>query len=194
MHQLARSKNVYSPSLKRVTKQIVFTLCFLFSFRVDAAGWLGLDVFSGDTLGIGFSGGSLVPQAIGWYGGLKTSGLAIKDSSVSYPVAKTVFNDQEKGTYHVGSSLHAGATYQFNENFAIAAGLGFESTKEMVEFYDAFQILGEKGKYYVEKDTGSSVVYEARALFRPSMENNFSIGFGYQSGFAGGFLSINYQN
>jgi hypothetical protein len=64
----------------------------------------------------------------------------------------------------------------------------------MTEFYDEFQILGDKGKYYAEKSTSSAIVGEARIGFRPNPSGNFSIGLGYQSGFCGGFLSLNYIN
>lgn len=80
------------------TKQAFFTLLF-FSLNSFADGFFGIDVFHNSTYGIGLSGGTLVSNTsgLGIYADVKASGLGIKDSGISYNLAKNGFRDQETG-------------------------------------------------------------------------------------------------
>lgn len=171
----------------------IFALIFAVGVNANAGGWFGIDVFKSDTLGIGASGGSLIEQEVGWYGSIKVSGLGIKDSKISYNLAKNGFGDTERGTTKVNSAITGGATFKVDDSFAFAAGVGFETITTWAEFYDRFEILGDKGKYYTEKDSKNGTVFEVRGNFRPNMDNNFSIGLGYQSGATGTFVSFNWE-
>lgn len=152
--------------------------------------FFGLELFKvSDAVGIGFDASTLWNKDFGWTMSFKIKPAGATASSVSYQTAKNYFGDSERGIKENVIDISIGRTYGFNDNFFIAGMIGYESYTKLVEFYDPTGILGQGGKYYVEKDKSSQFVFTGKVYY--SLPNsNWGFTAGYQSGKVGTFLGI----
>jgi hypothetical protein len=157
----------------------------------QSLGLIGLNYMPGTSnFTFGFELASFHKERMGWYGNLKMNAGA-EDSKVSYQTAKNYFGDSERNSKFSYYALTVGRTYVINDYLFVSFGGGLDSWKKYVEFYDPTGILGQGGKYYVLKDSGTYVVAEAKIYYKPTIYS-FTLSGGYQTGNAQTILGLNW--
>ena len=112
-------------------------------------------------LGIGNAQFIMVEESgFGYYGSFSTSGSERNDDNY-YPktsrvTVEQVFQDTYKGTVSEHSVFSVGIAYLFS-NFLGTIGISHSTTTEYLQYYDALEILGEKGKYFINHKETSGI-------------------------------------
>ena len=102
------------------------------------------------------------------------------DDDDAYDFSPDLFDmDEDKGKVHGFVGIGGGYIYSLNPKMQIFAGalIGFKDT--WYKRYDALQILGDDGVYYIQDDDGTITVINPGfgLLFPNSKGNQFIVGF-----------------
>src|SRR5690554_2475932 len=104
---------------------------------------------------LGFRLTRVVQNGTGFFLDLKTSLPMIESrddfySSISINKAENIFGDELIGKDESWTSINGGLTGFLSRKTAIYGGIGFSFYDAYRQYYDSWEILGTRGKYWIE--------------------------------------------